>query len=386
MARTAIETKFAHALGRIGEEKIAPSLLRRVGITDLRNLNEFHPNHPWADYAGKLDEGWVAVAVRTRVNWQKPSNRTAPKLRAGFGGAGFHKADKAVRMIRTYYRMPETADVRLYWLAIAIDIDNTYEAYWGPIAEMRPRDDGNHHFTIRMDKAARDQYARNGRRIAWRDPCEVPWEQFPDEWACPARRHYLDLPSQLTREERIEAAIRAVVSGPGRRVLFETRRQPLDVVGEIHGCGAERTCLRLPSTGEKSPVQSLPANRASRETAMEVKHDLEPLLCKCGNSAEEEFFRKNLRQGQRTTEVGLSYWFEGRSRWCVDIYQEWAHVVQKGRFANDEEFWRSRVFEPRKVGTKRSGAFLVFRLVTRDDFVTFERFIAQEAARIVWQR
>jgi hypothetical protein len=387
MARTEIETKFAHALGRIGEEKIAPGLLQGLGIIDLRNLNDFHPNHPWADYVGKRNGEWVAVAVRTRVNWQKPSNGSAPRLRTGFGGAGFHKAEKAVRLIRSYYGLSETVEVRLLWLAIAIDIDNTYEAYWGPIAEMRLREDGSRHLTIRMDEAARDRYTRDGRRIAWREPCVAPWEQFPDEWACPARHHYLNVSSQLTREERIEAAVRAVSSGLVRRTVFKTSREPLVVTGEAHGRRVEPACLFLPQAREESPVQALPAKSGARyEKAIESQHDLEPLLGACRNPAEEEFFRKGLRQGQPTTEVGLSYWVEGRSRWCVDICQEWARVVQKGRFADDEAFWRSRVSEPRTVGTKRSGSYLIFRLVTRTDFAVFERFAAQEAAGIVWRR
>jgi hypothetical protein len=397
MARTQIETKFAQALGRIGEEQIAIDLLPKMGVTEFWNLNRGHNNHPWADYGGYRNGECVAIAVRTRVNWQKPPrNGSSPRLRDGFGGAGQRKADKACRLIRSDLGLPEAASIHLLWLAIAVDLDNTYEAYWGYREEMRPRANGDDHLTIRMKATDRAGYANQGRRLAWRQPCVIPWEEFPDEWACPARARYLMLNSDWDRDRRIDAAIRGIAPITGHPPRL---RHPKDSIPHLDclavtGSNAPGgdlpnavTSLSCPKDVHEQQVASVFVQRDSaRANTTVVQQSIESLLESCANLDEKEFFRSRLAQGQPTTEIGLKYCVSGRSRWCVDIHQKWARVVQKGRFAGDEDFWRlclsalAREF----VGTKRSGKYLTFRLIAATDFASFQNVIDNESASFRW--
>jgi hypothetical protein len=170
MARSKGEVPFSHRLGSIGENDVAPSLLKILGVVGFSNLNERYMNHPWADYIGKLEGERVAIAVRTRVNWEKTGPGKRPKLKSGMGGSGNLKAEACIRMIRKHEGLAETTNIGLLWLAIAVDLDNTCEAYWGKIDEMRVRPKNNDHLTIWMKPAYRERYTIEGRRLAWRKP------------------------------------------------------------------------------------------------------------------------------------------------------------------------------------------------------------------------
>lgn len=216
MARTSIESEFARALGRIGENEIAPALLLNAGMTECRNLNLTRMHFPWADYVGRLNGEWVAIAVRTRFNWTKPRPRVPSFQTRGFNGAGARLATKAVEMIRAHLAIPPLTPIRLLWLAIVVDLDDTFEAYWGDYAEMRTikRATGDHRLRILMAPTDRARYAREGRCLAFRKRCgvSIPWESYPDEWACPAHKRYRLLDEIPDRDERIRTAIGGVVT------------------------------------------------------------------------------------------------------------------------------------------------------------------------------
>ena len=229
MARTRNETEFARMLGQAGE-LLAPDLLNRLSITDIENLNQIHMNHPWADFAGRLNGEWVLVAVRTRLNWRKPLPPGVARTSYGFNGAGPRKAKLAADMFRSSRGLDESTPIRLLWLAIAIDLDNTYEAYWGDVSEMRliPRKTGDHGLRIRMAAEDRAKYVGEGRRLARREPVEIHWDKFPDEWAFAAREQYLRLDAIENRELRVEEAVRTCPppAGPRSRTAHEAAIPP----------------------------------------------------------------------------------------------------------------------------------------------------------------
>ncbi len=191
-------------------------------MANCQNLNKLKVNHPWADYTGTLEGKTVAVAVRTRLNWQKPRGLAKSRINGRFDGAGARKAEKAIRLIRPDSGLEEVEDVTLLWLAIAVDLDNTYEAYWGHCDEMsvikRKNDNG---LSIRMELSDRTRYLKEGRRLCWRNSCDIPWIDHPDEWASVARAHYLELVNIPDREQRIETAIRASVFASTRALRHE---------------------------------------------------------------------------------------------------------------------------------------------------------------------
>jgi hypothetical protein len=53
----------------------------------------------------------------------------------------------------------------------------------------------------------RDRYTRAGRCLASRQPCSIPWFEYPDAWASVARKHYLQLDNIADRDLRIKTAI-----------------------------------------------------------------------------------------------------------------------------------------------------------------------------------
>lgn len=214
------KNRFSDALWQIGEIEIAPTLLQHLCDegTSPSNLNELRSNHPWADRGLWRHKLRNIVAVRSRFCYEKPQRADLqkhdfrPRYNASFNGSGEDALRKAVRFVRSQHRLGEDVPVGALWLSIAVDLDGTYDAYWGDVTEMRVirRADQNQQtgLAIPMNKRAIKRYVDDGRRLADRQPHEFPWD-LDDHWACLARRRWLRLVHVANREERIRLAILA---------------------------------------------------------------------------------------------------------------------------------------------------------------------------------
>lgn len=207
MARSAAEVKFSRMLGELGERTIAFAMLKDMGVNAPESLNDRRANYPFADFIGWMSGGLVAVAVRTRVNWQKPRPGRNPLLNGSFNGAGEPEVYKARAQLRQDFSVAD-GDILFLWLAIAVDLDDTYEAYWGTREEMSGIGGSETRLRIPMKLRNRNSYAALGRRIAWRADCVVPWHEHPGNWTFQARKRWEELAHIPNRDDRILQAIR----------------------------------------------------------------------------------------------------------------------------------------------------------------------------------
>lgn len=60
-----------------------------------------------------------------------------------------------------------------------------------------------------------------------------------------------------------------------------------------------------------------------------------------------------------------------------------ANIIQKGRFADDQQFWVGRLSNPKLVH-RLAGADLGFNLHSKADFEFFQRTIEQDIATFQW--
>jgi hypothetical protein len=370
MSRTPEEAEFARMLGRTGE-LLAPRLLARIGMTDVRDLNKDHTNHPWADFAGRLNDDWALVAVRTRLNWRKPQRAGLALTSYGFNGAGARKASMAADMFRLANGLERDRRIRLIWLAIAVDLDNTYEAYWGDVSEMRviPRRTGDHGYRIRMAPEDRARYTSEGRRLACREPVEIHWEDFPGEWAYAARQAYLNLATINERDRRIEAAVK-MYPGPTDRI-FPT----------VAECAKEIMTIST----DLSTTQSEAISENNGSSAV----TLERALAKCINIEVAAFVQQRLgdaRQGRMKRALSYSCLGRDGSRpvvgWYLRLFGQHARVRQLGRFSGDEQFWRICISDPESVHLLDGGNHLCFNLSTAADCRIFQAVMQDVGSRI----
>jgi hypothetical protein len=370
MSRTPEETEFARMLGRTGE-LLAPRLLARIGMTDVRDLNQDHTNHPWADFAGRLNDDWALVAVRTRLNWVKPRRIGVALTSYGFNGAGARKAKLAADMFRLSNDMEKDERIRHLWLAIAVDLDNTYEAYWGDVSEMRviPRQTGDHGYRIRMAPEDRARYTSEGRRLACHEPIEIQWDDFPGEWAYTARQAYLSLESITDRDRRIEEAVKMHLGSADTNL------------SKVAECSEEITTL----SGELSTA----ASEATAEQNGRNSATLERALSKCTNPAIAAFVQQRLgdtSQGRMKRALSYSCLGHNGSRtvvgWYLTLFDRHARVRQLGRFSGDEQFWRICVSNPDSVHPLDGGNHLCFNLSTAGDCRVFQAIMQDVGSRI----
>jgi len=224
MARSSEEIAFSREVGRICEEKVAPLLLAQLCDLGSKpiNLNEvIRPNHKWADWAIYRNHVLHIVAVRGRIRWEKPQRAHfrkhgfEPRPNGGFNGQGERLRQQAVESVREKLKLSVNAPIESMWLSVPVDIDGTYDAYWGPATEMREitRSDNQREpgLAVPMSPADVDRYTRDNRKLADRQPHEIPW-QMGGHWACKAREHWLQLNDISNRDERILCAIRAAAN------------------------------------------------------------------------------------------------------------------------------------------------------------------------------
>ena len=84
----------------------------------------------WADFCGKKEGQWWMVNVKTRVKREKP--RT---LNSSYNTT--RQALENYNNAMDILKKNDFVDCKAMWLAIALEIDQTYEAYWGEAEKMR---------------------------------------------------------------------------------------------------------------------------------------------------------------------------------------------------------------------------------------------------------
>ncbi|HET8580751.1 MAG TPA: hypothetical protein VFL31_07110 [Nitrospiraceae bacterium] len=102
------------------------------------------------------------------------------------------------------------------------------------------------------------------------------------------------------------------------------------------------------------------------------------------NPAVVEFFRRELATGRENTlrKRTLRYLLDGKRRFFVHARQKNAYVWQRGRFADDEEFWKTRIGLHAGVQSVNDGRALRFYLETTQDFVRFSEAIHGDIRRM----
>jgi hypothetical protein len=128
--------------------------------------------------------------------------------------------------------------------------------------------------------------------------------------------------------------------------------------------------------------------RRSGKTKRTASHykTLEVRLSECTNSAQVAFLTERLRDPKQETDrrrIALAYTFAGRIRFKVWARRSHAHVIQRGRFSEDFQFWKERLSIP-DVGFRDKGARLRFALKTKADFETFQKVMENEARSFHW--
>ena len=78
------------------------------------------------------------------------------------------------------------------------------------------------------------------------------------------------------------------------------------------------------------------------------------------------------------------YRIAGKRRWSINCRKKAAYVWQRGRFVDDEEFWRSRLEDPASMKSVKSGLALSFNLNTASELQEFRRAVTQELQDSVW--
>jgi hypothetical protein len=109
-------------------------------------------------------------------------------------------------------------------------------------------------------------------------------------------------------------------------------------------------------------------------------------LEECTNEAERSFLVDRIKDAKQETDnrkIALAYRFSGRIRYKVWARKSHAHVIQRGRFADDIKFWSGRL-SISDIGLRDSGAKLRFTLKTKADFDCFQQIMEKDAKSILW--
>jgi hypothetical protein len=274
-------------------------------------------------------------------------------------------------MFRLSNGLQKDTRIRLLWLAIAVDLDNTYEAYWGDVSEMRviPRKTGDHGYRIRVAQEDRARYTSEGRRLACREPVEIRWEDFPGEWAHAARQAYLKLDMIEDCEQRIEEAVKMYL-------------QPMKTNPKPKHKHAEENMLLSDDLSTAHCAVSSEPDDVDTPT-------LERALEKCSNAEVATFVRQRLADAsQGRIKRALSYSCLGRNGsrpvvgWYLTLFGQHLRVRQRGRFSGDERFWRICVSNPDSVKPLNSGNHLRFNLSTAADCRMFQAVMENVGPRI----
>ncbi len=179
--------KGTKALGEYGERYLAPKLLERIGLQQLVDLNQkLQFNFPWADFCGKKEGQWWMVNVKTRVKWEK----------SGGVNQSYNTSTQALEKYNNamdILKQNNFVDCKAMWLAIAMEVDQTYEAYWGEAEEMRNFKNYEKPYIswgIPMGKKSTIKYRAEKRIVADREPHDFDWLRYPDNWTYEAHLNW----------------------------------------------------------------------------------------------------------------------------------------------------------------------------------------------------
>ncbi|HWD00053.1 MAG TPA: hypothetical protein VG456_25010 [Candidatus Sulfopaludibacter sp.] len=173
----------ARAIGVYGEEKLAIPVLSEVfKFSDLTDLNrKCKKNYPWADFHGWRDGAWWMINVKTRSKWQKPNSVGMRYRNTLYIGSTEQRLDKAKKLLSK----SGLADARrIGWLALSLDTDQTFDACWGDIEEMRQTRLKTHltpSHAVDLSDDMIGRYIRSGR-FQPRLRHDFPWLNYPESW------------------------------------------------------------------------------------------------------------------------------------------------------------------------------------------------------------
>ena len=176
-------TDCAKAIGIYGEEVLAlPVLCGVFKFQQLTDLNrKCRKNFPWADFHGWRDGCWWIISVKARSKWQKPNSKGVPYRNKLYIGSTRLRLERAAELLPSY-RLP--AAHRKAWLALALDTDQTFDAYWGFLEEMRETRRETYStpsLAIDLSDEMIRQYMRRGRAQEGLQH-GFPWRDYPETW------------------------------------------------------------------------------------------------------------------------------------------------------------------------------------------------------------
>ncbi len=109
-------------------------------------------------------------------------------------------------------------------------------------------------------------------------------------------------------------------------------------------------------------------------------------LEECTDDAERAFLGERLGDPGQAIDgrkVALLYRIAGKIRYRVRARRAHVHVIQIGRFAEDQQFWSRHLSNP-KVGPREGGAHLGFTLHVKADYDFFQHTMENDAKTFQW--
>jgi hypothetical protein len=141
-----------------------------------------------------------------------------------------------------------------------------------------------------------------------------------------------------------------------------------------------RTFTIPPEEAEQNTLKSGKTKRARARKTLETRIE------ECENEAERQFLLGRINDPhQKVTPArdALLYRFSGKVRYRARALRKHLHVIQMGRFVNDEEFWKGRLTFP-EIGFRKGGAHISIRLKTKEDFEFFQSTMENAAKSFAW--
>jgi hypothetical protein len=145
------------ALGDWGEQKGA-ELLKRVGFTDVRELNTEFPKHPFGDICAMRNGVRYLIGIKTRNKYQVSGflNPTYNVRKRGINVQAIAQAQQAI----------------LAWVAISVVPEaQTFSAYFGRLEQIQDRGE---RFSIPMNPEQTSRYECLSRPLEEFDPSISP--------------------------------------------------------------------------------------------------------------------------------------------------------------------------------------------------------------------
>jgi hypothetical protein len=219
------------------------------------------------------------------------------------------------------------------------------------------------------------EYFKNGETLKQRFE-----KAFPDE----------DFPDAINGDHAIKI-VASTIDDSTERIVRYLSKKGIDInVVRFQMFQSEdgreqliRTFTVPPDEAEQNARNSGGTKRTSPPKTLEVR------LGECKNPAEVHFIRSQMSKGQETNRrnSALAYRCSARICWYVSPRTEYAHVVQIGRFAGDEQLWNKNLSDANVTYRRRDvdDANLGFVLRTKSDFDFFQHAMEHDAASFYWR-